>query len=72
MLTTRISIQASIALVHMLQHNHTLRLMQHTHCLCPSFNTARNDANTLQTKADDAKEDEECKAYNKNYQVMIL
>jgi hypothetical protein len=36
---------------------------------------ARNDANTLQTKAqhaDDAKEDEECKAYNKNCQMMTL
>ncbi len=39
LLTTRISIQASMALVHMLQHNHTSRLMQHTHCLCPSFYT---------------------------------
>ncbi len=39
LLTTRISIQASMALVHMLQHNYTSRLMQHNHCLCPSFYT---------------------------------
>ncbi len=59
--------------VHMLQHNHTSRLMQHIHCLCPSFYAEpetmlalckqKHNMETMPKKMSNVK------AYNKKYQM---